>query len=76
MIMSKPAKSIAEPKEYLHVELPVSTKTLLRRMNFETRVPITHILVRVIGQAHRKGVLKDWIQGGNVDLPMEAATEQ
>ena len=64
--MSKPADGSREPRDYLHVLLPVSTKDLLRRLNYETRVPITAILVRVLARAQEAGVLEQWINAGNV----------
>jgi hypothetical protein len=60
--MSKPAASIPEPREFIHVKLKVSVKDLLRRMNFEHRVSLTKILERVIERAEDEGVLVDWIK--------------
>jgi hypothetical protein len=67
--MSKRADRSREPRDYLHVLLPVSTKDLLRRLNYETRVPITHILVRVLGRAQEAGLLEQWINAGELPTP-------
>jgi len=59
--MSKPA---AASREFIHVLLPVTTKDLLRRLRYETRVSITEILVRVLERADKEAVLEDWIKTG------------
>jgi hypothetical protein len=64
------SKSVAAPREFIHVKLPVSTKDLLRRMRYETRVPITEILIRVLERAEKEAVLEEWIRtGGPVPMP-------
>lgn len=70
----KAVNAIREPREFLHVELPVSSKDLLRRLAYETRVPVTQILLRLLGRAKETGVLVDWIKAGPVPTPAEEAT--
>jgi hypothetical protein len=72
--MSKPANRTREPREFIHVELPLSTKELLRRLRYETRVSFTDILVRVLERANREAVINDWIRAGETPPGEEAAT--
>jgi hypothetical protein len=52
------------PRELLHLLLPVETKDLLRRLRYDTHVSITEIIVRVMDQAWKQGVLEQWIRAG------------
>ena len=66
---------VREESEYLHVKLPISTKRYLERLNYDTRVSITQILVRVLARAKKAGVAEDWIkEGGPVPAPPEQET--
>jgi hypothetical protein len=66
---------VREETEYLHVKLPVSTKRYLERLNYDTRVSITQILVRVLAAAKKTGVSEHWIkEGGPVPTPPEQET--
>lgn len=71
--MSKPASSTPQPREFIHVRLQVSTKDLLRRLNYEHRVSLTQILERVIGRAKEAGVLEEWIKAGKLPATEDAA---
>lgn len=51
-------------REYLHLQLPAHTKDLLRKLRYDTRVSITEIVVRLLDQAQKQGVLEDWIKTG------------
>lgn len=59
-----------EPRDYIHVLLPIPTKDLLRRLRYDLRVSITDILIRVLDRADREGVLEEWIKaGGPMPVP-------
>lgn len=53
-----------KPRELLHLLLPKDTKDLLRRLRYDTHVSITEIIVRVMEQAKKEGVLEHWIRTG------------
>lgn len=61
-VMRESTKKSGPPqREYLHVMLPASTKELLRRIRYETRISITEILVRVLDRADKEALLEKWI---------------
>ncbi len=70
--MSKPSDHPGEPRDYLHVRIPVSTKELLRRLNYETRVHRGDILARVLDRAQEAGLLEQWITAGDNPAPKDA----
>lgn len=63
------SSSAGPGREYIHLKLPVSTKELLRRLRYETRVSITDIVVRVLERSHKEAVLEDWIREGASGSP-------
>lgn len=72
LIMStKPAKR----REYLHLQLPVSTKDLLRRLRYDTRLSITEILIRVLERADKEAVIEGWLKDGG-PMPAPPAREE
>lgn len=72
--MGKEITRRGQPREFIHVQLPVQTKELLRRVRYETRVSFTDILVRVLERAEKEAVLKEWIAAA--DSPASPQDEE